>query len=223
MKGSFTILKFFLLCRRFVFMMGLLLITGLGSWMFHMTLWYEMQLLDELPMVWGSAGMVYILREIKSNVPNYRLGFSLLLYCLTFTVLYLCKFTSPYVFQTLYGILVVVILVVGIQLVATHPDKIGIKLFLLAILNYGVGFALWNIDNQLCPDLSHMRYRYVAKTLRPLTQFHALWHLLAGYATYLQILTCLYYRYKFKKFLTTLQWSNWRGFYIRISSKSKEE
>ena len=30
-----------------------LLTVGVGSWMFHMTLKYEMQLLDELPMVWG--------------------------------------------------------------------------------------------------------------------------------------------------------------------------
>ena len=42
-----------------------LLITGIGSWMFHMTLIYEMQLLDELPMVWGSSYMVYCLYKVS--------------------------------------------------------------------------------------------------------------------------------------------------------------
>ena len=38
--------------------MGLSLV-GVGSWMFHMTLQYEMQLLDELPMVYGSGILIY--------------------------------------------------------------------------------------------------------------------------------------------------------------------
>jgi dihydroceramidase len=29
-------------------------LVGMGSTLFHMTLTYEMQLLDELPMIWGS-------------------------------------------------------------------------------------------------------------------------------------------------------------------------
>ena len=50
---------------RFAFLYLSLLITGVGSWMFHMTLLYEMQLLDELPMVWGSAYMVYCLYKVS--------------------------------------------------------------------------------------------------------------------------------------------------------------
>ena len=33
--------------------------------MFHMTLLYEMQLLDEIPMVWGSSYMVYSLYKVE--------------------------------------------------------------------------------------------------------------------------------------------------------------
>ena len=38
-----------------------LIIVGIGSWMFHMTLLYHMQLLDELPMIYGTAIQVNFL------------------------------------------------------------------------------------------------------------------------------------------------------------------
>ena len=37
------------------------LVVGFGSLAFHMTLLYEMQLFDELPMVWGTCYCVYCL------------------------------------------------------------------------------------------------------------------------------------------------------------------
>ena len=43
----------------------MLLLTGIGSWLFHMTLRYYSQLLDELPMGWGSAYMVYCLNRVS--------------------------------------------------------------------------------------------------------------------------------------------------------------
>ncbi len=36
-----------------------LLIVGIGSWMFHMTLLYPMQLLDELPMLYCAGLIIY--------------------------------------------------------------------------------------------------------------------------------------------------------------------
>ncbi|MEQ2279895.1 Alkaline ceramidase 3 [Ameca splendens] len=36
---------------------------GVGSWCFHMTLLYEMQLLDELPMIYSTCVFVYCLYE----------------------------------------------------------------------------------------------------------------------------------------------------------------
>lgn len=53
-----------LVLLRFSILYLCLLLTGIGSWMFHMTLLYEMQLLDELPMVWGSSYMVYSLYKV---------------------------------------------------------------------------------------------------------------------------------------------------------------
>ena len=52
-----------LFCR-FFFSYLCLLSIGIGSWMFHMTLQYEMQLMDELPMVYACAVFVYCLYEV---------------------------------------------------------------------------------------------------------------------------------------------------------------
>ena len=50
--------------KRFYICYSMLLTIGLGSWLFHMTLWYEMQLLDEIPMVFGSATFTYCIYQV---------------------------------------------------------------------------------------------------------------------------------------------------------------
>ena len=42
-----------------------LLLIGVGSTLFHATLKYEMQLLDELPMIWGIASYIYVLWQVR--------------------------------------------------------------------------------------------------------------------------------------------------------------
>ncbi len=50
---------------RFVLCYLALLTIGVGSWLFHMTLLYEMQLLDEIPMVFGSAMITYSISQVS--------------------------------------------------------------------------------------------------------------------------------------------------------------
>jgi dihydroceramidase len=38
--------------------------------MFHMTLKYPMQLLDELPMIYGSCVFIYCMAQVKSGKNN---------------------------------------------------------------------------------------------------------------------------------------------------------
>ena len=54
---------------RFIVSYIFLLAIGIGSWMFHMTLQYEMQLMDELPMVYACAVFVYCLFEVRQLPP----------------------------------------------------------------------------------------------------------------------------------------------------------
>ena len=67
------------------------MLTGIGSWMFHMTLLYEMQLLDELPMVWGSCYMVYVHYkvQVEKNKKSWKMATMMFLYAVIVTIVYL--------------------------------------------------------------------------------------------------------------------------------------
>ena len=94
------------------------------------------------------------------------------------------------------------------------------QLYLGSFLCYLAGFILWNLDNHTCPTLQYIRAA-LPPFLRPFIQvlfldysspllinvqwhflpflklfiqLHAWWHLLAGYATYLNILHALHQR-----------------------------
>ncbi|XP_023225096.1 alkaline ceramidase 3-like [Centruroides sculpturatus] len=73
---------------RFLLSHFFLLVVGCGSWWFHMTLQYGMQLFDELPMVWGSLILVYALAEVNSppKKRNVPLIIGLILYGLVVTI-----------------------------------------------------------------------------------------------------------------------------------------
>ena len=49
---------------RYLMPFFMLIVVGLGSGLFHMTLLYEMQLMDELPMIWGTATLLYAIHDI---------------------------------------------------------------------------------------------------------------------------------------------------------------
>jgi len=65
------------------------------------------------------------------------------------------------------------------------------------IFRYLLGFALWNVDIAFCSSLRRFRSSLspgTAAFLGPITQLHGWWHILAGYATYLQILSVAHHR-----------------------------
>lgn len=123
-KPLFSVSKNIVWCH-----LGLVLV-GVGSWLFHMTLLYPAQLLDELPMILGSALLIYanydILLEsfVLENGKNWRpksgLGklFSskntvlslLVTYCAFFVYVYLFVWRNPIFHEIAYAIMVIVII-----------------------------------------------------------------------------------------------------------------
>jgi dihydroceramidase len=85
---------------RFVMAYFTVLLVGIGSWAFHMTLRYEMQLFDELPMMWGSLLLVYVLITIiRPHLDNsLPLQAGLVAYGVFCTYAYL-QFVYPIIFQ----------------------------------------------------------------------------------------------------------------------------
>ncbi|XP_014239336.1 alkaline ceramidase 3 [Cimex lectularius] len=211
--------------RKFIYCHILLLVVGLGSWAFHMTLLYEMQLFDELPMVWGTCVLVYCLSEVrkppkKGQISNLSLFLFLASFSLFFTILYL-YWPQPAFQHTSYGILVVASFILEMQLIKLKNCAICKKLFILSTSIYLFGFFLWNLDNIFCSSLQAVRNN-LPNALNPLTQLHGWWHCLAGYGTYLQVLFTIHASYDFRyeklKSITQLRPAHW-GFSLRWSNK----
>nr|XP_019830385.1 PREDICTED: alkaline ceramidase 3 isoform X1 [Bos indicus] len=89
--------------KRYIASYLALTVVGMGSWCFHMTLKYEMQLLDELPMIYSCCIFVYCMFEcfkMKKSV-NYHLLFTLVLFSLIVTMVYL-KVKEPIFHQVIF-------------------------------------------------------------------------------------------------------------------------
>ncbi|XP_028733299.1 alkaline ceramidase 3 isoform X1 [Peromyscus leucopus] len=179
--------------KRYIAAYLALTVVGMGSWCFHMTLKYEMQLLDELPMIYSCCIFVYCMFECfktKSSI-NYHLLFTLALFSLIVTTIYL-KVKEPIFHQVMYGMLVFTLVLRSIYIVTwVYPWLRGLGYTSLTI--FLLGFLLWNVDNIFCDSLRNFRKR-APPILGVTTQFHAWWHILTGLGSYLHILFSLYTR-----------------------------
>jgi len=199
---------------RFLILNFLFLLVGIGSWMFHMSLRYTMQLLDELPMVWGTGYMIYCMHMALTSpqLGSIKAAVSITVYCTLFTIVYL-TFKNPIIHQTMYGLLVCVIFYQCVKLLQTQYSKEAAMLYLAGLAMYLVGFFLWNIDTHFCWRVQEFRAA-VPEILRPLTQLHGWWHLLAGYATYMNILYWQHHRMTYLKRPVTLS-PSWLGLTVK--------
>nr|XP_009861435.1 alkaline ceramidase 3-like isoform X3 [Ciona intestinalis] len=170
-----------------------ILAVGVGSWMFHMTLWYEMQLLDELPMIYGTCVLLYALHHHASPVKkrSYNYIISLIFVSVAVTVVYL-QWKHPIFHQVSYAVLVFFLLYEAILALKNYPAIKAVGLASLCF--YLFGFFLWNIDNIFCSHLRNARASSNNPLLSVATQLHAWWHIFTGYGTYLHILFSSYAR-----------------------------
>uniref|UniRef100_A0A669PY38 Alkaline ceramidase n=1 Tax=Phasianus colchicus TaxID=9054 RepID=A0A669PY38_PHACC len=167
---------------------------GLGSWCFHMTLKYEMQLLDELPMIYSCCVFVYCLYECfkYKNTVNYPMIFILITYSFIVSIVYL-KLKQPVFHQIMYGTLVSVIVLRSVYIVLwVYPWLRGLGYTSLTV--FLMGFFLWNVDNIFCEKLRALREK-MPPVLGAVTQFHAWWHILTGLGSYLHILLSFFLEY----------------------------
>jgi dihydroceramidase len=143
-----------------------LALVGIGSWFFHMTLLYSMQLLDEIPMLWGSALIIYANYDLLSSTfkqtkRTRALKYLVLIlditYCLTVTYIYVYYLTNPIFHEISYGLQVAVIIIESAYLI--KKLKLSARLYLLSFAYYLFGFLLWNIDNQMCDYLKLYRVK----------------------------------------------------------------
>ncbi|XP_030055921.1 alkaline ceramidase 3 [Microcaecilia unicolor] len=196
--GAIQMIRDGLETRYLVAFLGLAAV-GLGSWFFHMTLQYEMQLLDELPMIYTCCVFVYCLYECfkHRNSHNYILFFILVLFSLIVTIVYL-RWKEPVFHQVMYGLLVSCLVLRSVYIVTwVYPWLRGLAYTSLGL--FLMGFTLWNVDNFFCDTWRGARQK-MPSALGAVTQFHAWWHILTGLGSYLHILFSLYTRTLYLKY-----------------------
>ncbi|XP_062391868.1 alkaline ceramidase 3 [Sardina pilchardus] len=183
---------------RYVYSFLGLAAVGIGSWCFHMTLKYEMQLLDELPMIYSCCIFVYCIYECfkQENAINYLPISLLLLFSISVSLVYL-QWKEPIFHQVMYGALVACLVIRCVFIVTwVYPQLRPLCYTSLGV--FLLGFLLWNIDNLLCDSLRAAR-QTLPSGVGVVTQFHGWWHILTGLGSYLHILLSLQIRSTYLK------------------------
>jgi dihydroceramidase len=185
--------------RDYMSVFSSILLIGLGSSLFHMTLMYPLQLSDELPMVYGVSCLVYCLINMFPPDRYSKItAIALSLYSIIVTVVY--EYTrSPTFFQLCYTSLAFVAILVPFRniwkLSLTNPteSRICLKAHLFSMVAYIFGSFLWMIDNLHCDELRVWRMN-APYPLHHFAQFHAWWHLMTGIGGFGTTMLSLYMR-----------------------------
>lgn len=174
-------------------------LVGIGSWLFHMTLRYEFQLLDELPMIYGTCIPCWnVFQTNVSKSYSRKLAMGIATGALLLTAIYL-HFKNPTIHQAAYGILNLVIIVKSCMDVRKYvKDKAVWKQFdyilVSGLTQFLLGYFLWNLDIHLCNYWRGIR-RAIGLPYGLVIEGHGWWHLLTGsgvyfYMQYLEYLRC---------------------------------
>ena len=149
---------------------GLLVLVGLGSVAFHGTLRFELQMLDELPMLYLVTWLVWLLVE---NGPERRLGRWFPALLVGYVVLATAGATLNrgdaqfLAFHVSFGALEIFCLLRVSQLAMLPENQPIRRWYFFGIAAYVLGIALWFVDLKACPWVSG-------------TEPHAWWHVLVS-------------------------------------------
>uniref|UniRef100_A0A3Q2ZIM2 Alkaline ceramidase n=1 Tax=Kryptolebias marmoratus TaxID=37003 RepID=A0A3Q2ZIM2_KRYMA len=168
-----------------------LLAVGVGSWCFHMTLLYEMQVNDNIFLLFR-----YECFKQENSVNLFPIAL-LLVFSVSVTLVYL-QWKEPVFHQVMYGALVACLVLRSIFIVTwVYPWLRPLCYTSLGI--FMLGFLLWNIDNIFCDSLRASR-QVLPPGVGVVTQFHAWWHIFTGLGSYLHILLSLQIRSTYLKY-----------------------
>lgn len=198
---------------RFILLAGGFLLVGIGLWWFHMTLRYEYQLLDELPMIYATCIPFWsVFSQGLSTRGSWIVGVGIFLAANLLTFIYL-KVKDPTLHQAAYGILNALIIFKSAYLAnqnvrdaeaRTQLQKtmfLGVALFIL-------GYVFWNMDIHLCLHARAKRREW-GMPYGFILEGHGWWHILTGsgvyfYLVYQEYLRCWltgtekFYRFRWK-------------------------
>ncbi|SCV03045.1 LAME_0H07272g1_1 [Lachancea meyersii CBS 8951] len=196
--------------KRFV-MIGVGLGTvGVGSWLFHMTLRYEYQLLDELPMIYATcipawsifSEEQHLLRNNTRGTPSLIrqsiIGAVVFGSAGILTVVYML-YRDPTIHQTAYAVLnVIVVFSAGAMASKYVHDPLAKRnlrnTMALSISIFLLGYFLWQLDVHFCSFWIFVRRTFLNLPLGVFLELHSWWHLLTGSGVYFYIVHLEYLR-----------------------------
>ena len=157
-----------------------ILFVGIGSCLFHGTLTWWGQALDELPMIYASTAFFYMV--VEADLAQTRrpwLPYAEAAYCAAFTLAYFAFPAFFLVFVVSYACAVLLIIHQAHRIYATYvrADRSAAgrwqhRLFWTAAISYPAGLLLlWIPENALCPSFPRL-FQYL--------QLHAWFHLVTG-------------------------------------------
>ncbi|KAF1992467.1 alkaline phytoceramidase [Aulographum hederae CBS 113979] len=192
---------------------------GLGSFAFHASLKYPMQLLDELSMVYTTCVLFYAIFS-HARPPLVKLAVFIFITATAAGVTgYYHYLQDPLFHQNAFALLTVIVVFRSIWAMETilKPQK-GKKVdgeirewtqkekrdyktlkemrFLVrcGLGSVALGFLIWNLDNAYCSNLRRWR-RSVGLPWGILLEGHGWWHIMTGIAAYINLTWAVWLRY----------------------------
>ncbi|KAK5779744.1 alkaline dihydroceramidase PWA37_000954 [Arxiozyma heterogenica] len=186
-------------------------LVGVGSWLFHMTLKYRFQLLDELPMVYATSIPAWSVfcefnwktwrAKTKQASKKRQLLFALTVFSFTTILTYMyLVWHVVLLFQVLYGILTLTVVAISSSFaifLETKDPLVKKNLYTtmgMGIITFSLGFIFWELDQLFCPLWIHIRRDYLKLPLGVLLELHGWWHLLTGIGVYSYLVFLHYLR-----------------------------
>ncbi|KAK9324669.1 ceramidase [Lipomyces orientalis] len=184
--------------KRFILTaMGFALV-GIGSWLFHMTLQYEYQLLDELPMIYATCVPTWaVFSYARNRKDTILLGVYIFLGASILTAVYL-HFKDPTIHQAGYAALTGMVLFRSLYLIVTkiedaHARADMWRTVIIGIATFLSGYGLWMVDIHFCGTLRVAR-RAIGMPYGFLLEGHGWWHILTGLGVYYYLVFLEYLR-----------------------------
>lgn len=178
---------------RFLLAFASVAVVGLGSAAFHGTLLFELQMLDELPMLYTATLLVYTLVE---NQPRARFGTPFKVALLSYLAIatYGAAFTRGQIqfwfFQVTFAALEFYALYRVYLLYRASNSRALRRLFRVGMSLYAGAILLWFIDLNFCAEL----VAGFARVGLPNLELHAWWHVLVSAGFYALILVIAHER-----------------------------
>ncbi|KAF7876341.1 hypothetical protein EAF04_001434 [Stromatinia cepivora] len=219
--------------RVFVVGFASYLVIGVGSMLFHSTLIYPMQLLDELAMIYLECILAYAVFAHRKS-PSARILIAISISALAiFITLYYHYLQDPVFHQNMFALVTAVVVFRSMWVMEhilnptrrgsaekvktaeqkrrdegdSHILKTMWRLNYIGLSYVAIAFAIWNLDNIYYRAIMRWR-REVGLPCRILLEGHGWWHILTGIAAYNNLTWSIWLRYcrDGKQDLVELDW-----------------